>query len=152
MTRRKFPPPPVDPDDFGFDLVGNDWTSLAQERMCLVGLDSMARDLYYTCLRPFADPRTGDVRNCSYYRFIKLMTPSSSPRGGPRLVGPTLKQLRDALERLRRSGLVKLFTEQSRRDRVLKIQVVRRFGVASSRPVRAEVRAERGITSVEVNA
>lgn len=142
MARRKFPPPPVDPDDFGFDLVGRDWTSMTQQRMCLVGLDSMARDLYYTCLRPFADAKTGDVRNCSYYRFIKLMTPASSPRGGPRFAAPTLQQLRDALERLQRNGLVKLFTEQSRRDRVLKIQVVLRFGVPSSRSVRTEVGTE----------
>lgn len=140
MTRRRHLAP-IDPDDFGFDIVGRDWCSSAAERMCLVGLDSLARDLYYTCLRPFED-RKGDVIPASWYRFKKLLTPSSSTRGGPRFAVPTMKQLRHALDRLEAAGVVKLYREAGRRDRVLQIRVVRRFGVVSSRPVGAEVRAD----------
>jgi hypothetical protein len=132
MTRRKHPPARVDPDDYGFDLVGRDWCSTAQERMCLVGLDSLARDLYYTCLRPFADPKTGDVRNASYYRFVKSLTPSCAPRGGRRFPSPTKQQLRDALKRLCEFGLVRLYLSAAMTERALQIRVVRRFGDFSS--------------------
>lgn len=130
----------VDPDDYGFDLVGQDWTSAAQERMCLVGLDSTARDLYYTCLRPFANPKTGDVVPASYYRFIKLLTPAPA-RGGIGFPTPTLKQLRGALQRLEMNGLIKLYPQASMRDGALQIRIVRRFGVALPQKVGAGVRA-----------
>lgn len=141
MTRRKHPAPRVDPDEYGFDLIGRDWCCEASARICLVGLDSLARDLYYTCLRPFAN-KAGDVEQASYYRFLKLLTPISSPRGGPRFPAPTLKQLRNALERLEQADLIRLYRVISRRERVLKIRVVGRFGVFLSDSVRAEVRAD----------
>ena len=140
MTKRKHLRADVDADDYGFDLVGNDWTSATQERMCLVGLDSIARDLYYTCLRPFTNARTGDVQCASYYRFIKLMAPVSAPRGGRRFPAPTIQQLRDALQRLEQSGLVKLYPASSMCAGALQIRVVRRFGVALPDPVGTGVR------------
>ena len=131
MTTKRTRLPIVDRDDYGFDLVGRDWTSFAQERVMLIGLDSLDRDLYYTCLMPFAN-KAGDVIEASYYRFTKLLTPARNPRGGPRRHGPTKHQLSDALDRLSAVGVVKLYREESLRDGVLKIRVVRRFGVVSS--------------------
>ena len=150
MTRRKVPS--IDLDDYGFDLVGDDWSSTAAERVMLIGLDSLARDLYYTCLRPFASAKTGDVREASYYRFIQLLTPRQSPNGGPRFPVPTKKQLRSALQRLEAFGVVKLFLASSMRDGALQIRVVRRFGVVSSDSVRAGVRAGSKSAATRANA
>lgn len=130
MTRRQ-PLPHVDPDDYGFDLAGRDWTSFAQERVMLIGLDSLARDLYYTCLMPFAN-KAGDVVEASYYRFIQLMTPRREPKGGSRFPAPTKKQVSDALDRLELFGLVRLYRTESMREGVLKIRVRRWFGDVSS--------------------
>lgn len=126
--------PLVDVDDYGFDVVGNDFTSTAQQRVALLGLDSLARDLFYTCLCPFTN-KAGDVIPASYYRFLQLLTPAKNTTGGPRFKAPTKDQLRGALERLQAFGLVRLFPKDSMRDGVLKIRVVRRFGDPSSRSV-----------------
>jgi len=139
VTRRKHPP--IDPDDYGFDLVGRDYNVQPQELMCLVGLDVLSIALYFLCLRPFADPKTGDVHNASYYRFRKVLTPTSSARGGPRFHVPTKKELRDALARLCEFGLVRLYLAAAMNGGALQIRVVRRFGDFSSDSVRAGVRA-----------
>lgn len=131
MTRRKHPPPRADRDDFGFDVVGRDFTSTAAERLCLLGLDSLARDLYYTCLRPFCD-RRGDVEAASYYRLINLLSPVQSPRGGRRLPAPTLKQLRYALDRLRDAGLITSYAASNMREGALQIRLT--FGVRGISP------------------
>lgn len=141
MTRRKHPPPRVDPDDYGFELVGRDYNVQPQELMCLIGLDALAIALYFVCLRPFADPKSGDVHNASYYRFRKVLTPTSSPRGGSRFHVPTKKELRDALTRLCEFGLVRLYLAAAMTDGALQIRVVRWFGDVSSDSVRAGVRA-----------
>lgn len=148
-TKRK--PVPVDPDDYGFDLVGDDWSSTAPERVCMVGLDSLARDLYYTCLRPFASAKTGDVREASYYRFVQLLTPRQ-PARGPRFPVPSKKQLRDGLQRLEEFGLVKLFPSAAMRQGALQIRVVRRFGVVSSDRNRAGYRAGSETVATRANA
>lgn len=129
MTRRRHPPPKVDPDDFGFQVLGHDFGSVVDERLRLLGLDSLARDLYWTCLKPFADA-VGKVHHGSYYRFLQMLTPMQSPRGGPRLDVPTRKQLRRALEALRGAGLVTIYAASNMRKGALQIRVV--FGVGGT--------------------
>lgn len=126
MTRRKHPPPKVSPDDFGFDVIGQDYHCGSDERIRLVGLDSLARDLYYTGLKPFCD-RRGDVGAASYYRFVQMLTPVQSPRGGPRLPAPTRDQLRGALVRLQQAGLITNYLPSNMREGALQIRLA--FGV-----------------------
>lgn len=106
----------------------------------MVGLDLLAIGVYVMCLRPFADARSGDVRCASYYRFRQLLTPAQPRGGGKRWLVPTTQQISDALDRLAAAGLIEVFREISRRERVLQIRVVRRFGVVSSDSVGRGVR------------
>lgn len=127
--------------EFGFDATGRDWTSYAQERAMLRGHRLLDLALYFVCLMPFAN-KAGDVELASYYRFIQMLTPRQSRKGGPRVDdAPTKRMLRDALLRLQTSGLCKLYLDESRNEGVLKIRMIRRFGVVSSDSVRAGVRA-----------
>ena len=129
----------VDPDDYGFDLTGHDWTSFAQERVMLIGLDSFDRDLYYTCLMPFAN-KAGDVMEASYYRFAKMLTARRNPRGGRQGSPPKKHRMSDALDRLEAFGLLKLYRAESLREGVLKIRLIRRFGAISFDSVGGGVR------------
>lgn len=126
MTRRKHPTPRADVDEFGFEVIGHDFHSSSDERIRLLGLDSLARDLYYSCLKPFCD-RSGDVQAASYYRFIQMLTPVQSARGGPRLSSPTRDQMRAALTRLQQAGLVTSYPGANMRAGALQIRLT--FGV-----------------------
>lgn len=126
MTRRKHPPPKVDADEFGFEVIGSDWCCTSDERIRLLGLDSLARDLYYTCLKPFADS-TGKVQQASYYRFLQMLAPVQSRQGGHRLPTPTRKQLRRVLDALRQAGLVTSYPAANLRKGALQIRVL--YGV-----------------------
>lgn len=126
MTTRKHPPPQVDRDDFGFEVIGHDWAGGSDERIRLLGLDSLARDLYFMCLKPFCD-RSGDVGAMTYYRLIQMLTPVQSPRGGPRLPAPTRKQLRGALQRLQQAALITNYAGANMRAGALQIRVL--YGV-----------------------
>lgn len=122
MTKRKNPPPPVDPDDYGFNVAGKGFRVTPRELLQLLGLDTVSCAVYMRCLKPFAD-RTGHVQNASYYRFGKILDVIQSPGGGARLPVPTLKQLRRALERLQQAGLITTYPDANRHDRALQIRV-----------------------------
>lgn len=122
MTRRKYPPPKVDPDDFGFDVAGKGFRVTPRELLMLIGADTMTCALYMRCLKPFAD-RFGAVRAASYYRFLQILKVVHSPAGGRRLPVPTKRQLERALERLRQANLITTDTDANRGDRALKIWV-----------------------------
>lgn len=123
MTRRTRPPPKVDPDDYGFDTAGKGFRVTPHELLLLLGLDTISCALYMRCLKPFAD-RTGQVRAASYYRFLEVLKVVQSPGGGPRLPGPTKKQLRRALERLLQVGLITNYAESNREARALQIRLL----------------------------
>ena len=122
VTRRKHPPPKVDPDNFGFDIAGKGFRVTRRELLLLTGADAFTCALYMRCLKPFAD-RTGAVRNASYYRFGELLRVTQSPAGGPRLPEPTKWQLRRALTRLMEAGLVTNYPSANRVDGALKIRL-----------------------------
>lgn len=122
MTRRKHPPPKVDPDDYGFDVAGKGFRITRAELLMLLGLDTVSCALYMRCLKPFAD-RTGAVRNASYYRFIELLKVVHSIEGGRRLAAPTKDQLRRALDRLNQAGLITNYMSANRASGALQIRV-----------------------------
>ena len=123
MTRRKHPPPKVDPDDYGFPVAGKGFRVTRRELLLLLGLDTISCAVYMRCLKPFAD-RAGAVREASYYRFLQILGVVQSPAGGPRLSVPTEDQLRRALERLLQVGLITLYLDANRNERALKIRLV----------------------------
>lgn len=123
MTKRRHPPPAADPDDYGFDTAGKAFRVTPRELLMLLGVDTITCALYMRCLKPFAD-KFGCVHAASYYRFRQILTVMQSPRGGPRLPGPTLKQLRRALDWLEQAGLVTTHSDQNRREKALKIWVI----------------------------
>lgn len=125
MTRRKHPPPSADPDDYGFDVAGRGFRVTNRELVQLLGLDTISCALFMRCFKPFAD-RGGYVRNNSYHRCREILKPVQSPRGGPRMPTPTLKQLRRAVERLVQAGLIVTRWADNRRDRALQIWIVQR--------------------------
>ena len=120
MTRRTLPPPPVDPDDYGFDVAGKSFKVTSRELLMLVGVDTITCALYMRCLKPFAD-RYGAVRAASFYRFLQILKVVQSPGGGQRLPEPTRKQLRRALDRLRQAKLITMRDDANQGERVLKI-------------------------------
>lgn len=122
MTRRKHPPPKVDPDDYGFDVAGKSFKVTPRELLMLLGVDTITCALYMRCLKPFAD-KFGCVHQASYYRFLQTLKVVQSPAGGPRVPGPTEKQLRRALEWLVQAGLITTHTDQNRRGGALQIWV-----------------------------
>lgn len=122
MTRRRNPPPPVDPDDYGFDVAGKGFRVTARELLMLLGLDTISCALYMRCLKPFAD-RAGHVHNASYYRFLQVLKVMQSPAGGQRLLEPTHQQLRRALERLQQAGLITNYAGANRNERALQIRL-----------------------------
>lgn len=122
MTRRKHPPPKVDPDDYGFNVAGKGFRVTPRELLLLLGLDTISCAVYMRCLKPFAD-RAGAVRNASYYRFLQILGVVQSPEGGPRLPEPTKDQLRRALERLLQVGLITNYTEANRAGKALQIRL-----------------------------
>lgn len=132
MTRRKLPPPKVDPDDYGFDVAGKGFRVSARELVMLLGADTITCALYMRCLKPFAD-RFGQVHAASYYRFLQILSVVQSPGGGQRLPVPTLKQLRRALERLAQAGLITIHADDNRRERALQIWVNEAPGRSSKR-------------------
>jgi hypothetical protein len=122
VTRRKNPPPPVDPDDYGFDVAGKDFKVTTHELMKLMGVDTITCALYMRCLKPFAD-RFGRVREASYYRFLQILKAIGSPGGGPRPKSPTRPQLRRALEWLQQAGLITFHLDDNMRNGALQIWV-----------------------------
>lgn len=122
MTRRKHPPPKVDPDDYGFNVAGKGFRVTANELLMLLGLDTITCALYMRCLKPFAD-RAGHVHNASYYRFLQILKVMQSPAGGQRLPEPTHQQLRGALDRLLQAGLITNYGAANRSDRALQIRL-----------------------------
>lgn len=122
MTKRKHPPPRVDPDDYGFNVAGKGFRVTPRELLMLLGLDTVTCALYMRCLKPFAD-RAGAVRNASFYRFIQILTPVQSPGGGPRLPEPSRRQLERAIERLVQAGLITSYCEANQRGRALQIRL-----------------------------
>lgn len=127
MTRRKHPPPAVDPDDYGFSVAGKGFRVTPKELLLLLGLDTVSCALYMRCLKPFAD-RSGAVRSTSYYRFLEVLKVTQSPAGGARLPQPTKDQLRRALERLQQAGLVTNYAAANRADRALQIRLTQAPG------------------------
>lgn len=140
MTRRKHPPAPADPDDYGFDVAGKDFKVTTRELMQLLGVDPITCALYMRCLKPFAD-RFGNVQRASYYRFLQILRVIQSPAGGPRLDDVTKKQIRRALEWLVQQDLITCNFDANRRDRVLQIWVNKAPRRTTNGRVRAEVRA-----------
>lgn len=122
MTRRKNPPPKVDPDDYGFNVAGKGFRVTSRELLLLLGLDTISCALYMRCLKPFAD-RAGAVRNASYYRFLEVLKVIQSPSGGQRLDAPTKDQLRRALDRLLQVGLITNYLDANRNVRALQIRL-----------------------------
>lgn len=122
MTRRRQPPPPVDTDDYGFDVAGKPFKVTTAELLKLLGVDTITCALYMRCLKPFAD-RFGCVHGASYYRFLKILKARQSPKGGPLVSSPTREQLRRALEWLAQAGLITNHGDDNRRERVLQIWV-----------------------------
>lgn len=125
MTRRKRPPPPCDPGDYGFDVAGRGFRVAAAELVKLLGLDTISCALYMRCLKPFAD-RVGYVRNLSFYRCLQILMPLHSPCGGPRMPVPTRDQLRRAFERLVQAELIVMHWDDNLRDHALQIWLVQR--------------------------
>lgn len=128
MTRRKHPPPKADLADYGFDVLGQDWGCVVDERLRLLGLDLLAILLYFVCLKPFADA-TGKVHQASYYRFMRMLAPLQSLHGGRRFEAPTIDQLRRALQALRRAGLITIYAASNMRKGALQIRV--KYGVGA---------------------
>jgi hypothetical protein len=122
VTRRKFAPPPADPDNYGFDIAGKGFRVSRAELVLLLGLDVLTCLLYFRCLKPFAD-RAGHVHNASYYRFLKLLEPIQSERGGRRLPTPTVDQLRRCVARLLQAGLITNYSAANRNAKALQIRL-----------------------------
>lgn len=122
MTRRKHPPPRVDPDDYGFNVAGKGYRVTPRELLLLLGLDTISCAVYMRCLKPFAD-RAGKVGETSYYRFLQILGVVQSPAGGRRLAAPTEDQLRRALERLRQVGLITVYSGSNQTGRALQIRL-----------------------------
>lgn len=120
MTKRRHPPPPADPDDYGFDTAGKAFRVTPRELLMLLGVDTITCALYMRCLKPFAD-KFGCVHAASYYRFRQILMVMQSPRGGPRIQSPTEDQLRRALSWLAQAGLVTVHHDDNRRAGALKI-------------------------------
>lgn len=124
MTRR------VDlttPDMFGFDPIGADFTSSAQERAALLGLSCLAVALYYACLKPFAKG-DGRVYAGSYYRFAQILTHRRPNNRGVQIETPTPKVLRGGVEALERAGLVIRPKAENTQKGVLQIWLVHGVG------------------------
>jgi hypothetical protein len=122
VTRRKHPPPPADPDDYGFDIAGKGFRVTPRELVQLLGADTITCALYMRCLKPFAD-RGGYVRQLSFYRCLHLLACIQSPKGGARLPEPTRQQLRRAFENLAQRELITVHLDDNRRDQALQVWV-----------------------------
>jgi len=139
MTRRRVDYS-IEPDMFGFDPLGHDFTVTVKERQSLLGMGPLCMALYYTCLKPFAKGN-GRVYALSYYRLEQLLRHKQNAGGGPRFEDPTVKQVRSALARLVVAGLVVKSDALNEQKGVLQIWLVHGVGGTASDSVRAGVKA-----------
>lgn len=115
-------------DMFGFDPIGADFTSSAEERAALIGLSMLAIALYYACLKPFAKG-DGRVYALSYYRLGQVLTHRRRcGRTGVLVEAPTPKALRGALDDLEAVDLVVRPKAENTAKGILQIWLVHGVG------------------------
>ncbi|TXC66031.1 hypothetical protein FSC37_09230 [Piscinibacter aquaticus] len=90
-------------DLFGFDPVGADFMSSAEERSRLIGQGPLAMAIYWQGLRPFVRA-DGRVMALSYYRLAWVLRYAVNPKGGRPKASPSPRQLRTELDGLERVG------------------------------------------------
>lgn len=138
MARRR---DPDTADMFGFDAIGADFSVSADERRALLGLGPLCMALYYSCLKPFTKG-DGRVYAQSYYRLAEILKHrrDEGAAGCPQL-DPSRKQLRGAIDRLERWGLVKKNDSLNEQKGVLQIWLVHGVGGTAPDSIRAGIRA-----------
>lgn len=121
----------VEPDLFGFDAIGADYSVSAAERVALLGLGVLPIAVYFACLKPFTKG-DGRVYALSYYRLSQILR-HRREGAGRRLVDPTLDQLRKAIDMLESAALVRRSPVDNRAKGVLQIWVVHGVGGTATR-------------------
>lgn len=84
-------------DLFGFDPVGRDYITTAEESELLLGLGALALAVYHV-LKRFAR-QSGKVTEASYWRLAQVLMHRQAGAGRP-IAPPTQKQLRTAVQAL----------------------------------------------------
>lgn len=105
-------------DLFGFDPVGHGYHTGPDESRALLGHGPLALAVYHV-LKRFARSN-GKVIAASWYRIGEVLAHQATGPGR-RLVDPTTKELRGAVDRLQAAGLVHRRTVDNRREGVLEI-------------------------------
>jgi hypothetical protein len=136
MPRRK---PDADTLDlFGFDPLGHAYTTTPDECRALLGRGVLALAVYHV-LKRFTQAN-GKVIAASYYRLGQVLAYHAEGPGA-RLVDPTPKQLRGALQALVDAGLVFKPDAMNEQRGVLQIWLSCGVGGTSTRAIRAGSRA-----------
>ncbi|MEO8805856.1 MAG: hypothetical protein ABI433_07230 [Burkholderiaceae bacterium] len=138
-------------DMFGFDPIGADFTSSAQERAALFGLSCLAIALYYACLKPFAKGN-GRVYAQSYYRLAQVLTHRRAHSRGVLTEVPTKKVLRGGLDALEQAGLVIRPKAENTQKGILQIWLVHGVGGTLGDSRRAGKRAGSKTAATRMNA
>ena len=138
-------------DMFGFDPIGADFTSSAEERAALLGLSMLAIALYYACLKPFAKG-DGRVYALSYYRLAQVLTHRRANSRGVLTEVPTPKVLRGGLDQLERVGLVVRPKAENTQKGILQIWLVHGVGGTLGDSRRAGRRAGSKTAATRMNA
>ncbi|MFT3665565.1 hypothetical protein [Piscinibacter sp.] len=126
-------------DMFGFDPLGQAYTTTPEENRALLGLGVLPLAVYHV-LKRFANGN-GQVIAASYYRIGQVLKHRAERRGGPTPHDLTLKQLRGALDALASANLVFKPNAINEQRGVLQIWVASGVGATATRAVRAGVRA-----------
>lgn len=113
-------PDQLTPDLFGFDPVGRDYITTAEESELLLGLGALALAVYQVLKRSCRE--SGKVTAASYWRLGQVLM-YRSQGAGRRPTEPTRDQLRTAVEALCERKLIYRKRKLNERNGVLQIFV-----------------------------